>query len=408
MSDVGAVVQGFYERHPYPRPVDSLDAYRTLWSDPQRRRADHCLFEPAKPSGAASRILVAGCGTSQAAKYALRFPDAQVTGIDFSANSVRCTEELKQRYQLRNLDVQQLSLERAHELGGGFDRIICTGVLHHLADPDAGLRALRHVLAPDGAMHLMLYAPYGRTGIYMLQEFCRRVGVAATDEGIGDLVTALKSLPPGHPLEHVLRQAPDFHHPAGLADALLHPQDRAYSVPELFAFLERGGLVFGRWLAQAPYSAHCGTLAKIPQSASMTQLTPAEQFAAAELFRGTMLTHSAVVYRDDRPGGSPQAGFTRGDDWMQWVPVRLPDAVIVREKLPAGVAAVLINRSHTCTDLFLPIDAAQLAIVDAMDGRRQVREIVPEGTDRDAVCELLLQLWRYDQVVFDASGVAIA
>ena len=64
-------------------------------------------------------------------------------------------------------------------------------------------------------MHLMVYAPYGRTGIYMLQEFCRRVGIEATDEGIQDLVTALQSLPPGHPLEHLLRETPDFRHAAG-------------------------------------------------------------------------------------------------------------------------------------------------------------------------------------------------
>ena len=75
----------------------------------------------------------------------------------------------------------------------------------------------------------MVYAPYGRTGIYMLQEFCRRIGIHATDEGIPDLIAALHALPPGHPLENLLREAPDFRQEAALADALLHPQDRAYS-----------------------------------------------------------------------------------------------------------------------------------------------------------------------------------
>ena len=110
-------------------------------------------------------------------------------------------------------------------------------MLHHLADPATGLAALRDVLRPDGAMHLMVYAPHGRTGVYMLQEFCRRVGIAATDDGIRDLVAALGALPPGHPLETLLREAPDFRQPAALADALLHPQDRAYSVPQLFDLL---------------------------------------------------------------------------------------------------------------------------------------------------------------------------
>jgi hypothetical protein len=33
------------------------------------------------------------------------------------------------------------------------------------------------------------------TGIYMLQEFCRRVGIAATDDGIRDLITAAMAAP---------------------------------------------------------------------------------------------------------------------------------------------------------------------------------------------------------------------
>ena len=173
---VAEEVQDFYDRYPYPRPVDSLDKYRRLWQDRQRRRADYHLFWPARAYREDYSILVAGCGTSQAAKHAMRWPAAQVTGIDFSATSVRCTEELKRKYDLHNLQVRQLPIERASELATSFDQIVCTGVLHHLADPDAGLKALRSVLKPDGALQLMVYAPYGRAGIYLLQEFCRRLG----------------------------------------------------------------------------------------------------------------------------------------------------------------------------------------------------------------------------------------
>ena len=83
----------------------------------QRRRADFHLFWPTQPYREDFSILVAGCGTSQAAKYALRWPAARVTGIDFSATSVRCTQELKQKYNLHNLEVHQLPVERAGELG---------------------------------------------------------------------------------------------------------------------------------------------------------------------------------------------------------------------------------------------------------------------------------------------------
>src|SRR5262245_18252761 len=192
-KSVAQEVRAFYEGHPYPPPIDNLEKYR-LWGDPQKRRAEFHLHWPFRTFEEDLSILVAGCGTSQAAKHAMRWPAARVMGIDFSETSVRCTEQLKRKYQLDNLQVRLLPLERARELDRSFDQIVCTGVLHHLPDPDAGLGTLRDLLEPDGAMNIMLYAPYGRTGVYMLQEFCKRIGIGATDAEIRDLISALKAL----------------------------------------------------------------------------------------------------------------------------------------------------------------------------------------------------------------------
>jgi SAM-dependent methyltransferase len=399
-STAAAEVQNFYERYPYPPPIDSLEDYRRHWQDRQRRRADYHLFWPANSFRESYSILVAGCGTSQAAKHAMRWSEASVTGIDFSATSVRCTEELKGKYHLNNLQVRELAIERVGELEVSFDQIVCTGVLHHLPDPDAGLKALRDVLKPGGAIHLMVYAPYGRTGIYMLQEFCRRVGVQADDAGLRDLIAALTALPRGHPLETLLREAPDFRQEAALADALLHPQDRAYSVPQLFDFLARGRLAFGRWLMQAPYLPHCGVLAKIPQADRIAQLSMAEQYAAVELFRGTMIRHSVVAYRDDSPAA--RVSFD-GDVWLDYVPIRVPDTICVQKRFPPGAATVLINRTHTYTDIYLPIDAQEKNIFDAIDGERTIGEIVVEQGQHGKARAFFERLWRYDQVVFDTS-----
>jgi SAM-dependent methyltransferase len=365
--NIGEEVRAFYESHPYPPPIDSLEKYRRFGQDRQKRRVDYHLFWPARSYKENLSILIAGCGTSQAAKHALRWPAAQVTGIDFSATSVRATEELKRKYNLDNLQVRQLPIERVGDLKMSFDQIICTGVLHHVADPDAGLSALRRVLKPDGAMNLMVYAPYGRTGIYMLQEFCRRIGIHASDEEIRDLIAALTALPPGHPLENLLREAPDFRQEAALADALLNPQDRSYSVPQLFDFIAKAGLTFGRWLKQAPYIPHCGVVAKIPQASRLKDLSVAEQYAAVELFRGTMVRHSMVVYRDDSPGGEQPISFA-GDAWLGYVPLRMPDTICVQERLPPGAAGVLLNQTHAYKDLFVPIDSAVKRLFYAIEG----------------------------------------
>jgi SAM-dependent methyltransferase len=403
-------VRDFYDRYPYPRPVEDLDSYRAQWQDPQRRRADFHLYWPFQAFREDYSILIAGCGTAQAAKHALRWPAANITAIDLSATSVRHTEDLKRKYNLTNLHVHQLPIDRLPDLHSSFDQIVCTGVLHHLRDPDAGLRALRTVLNPGGAMHLMLYAPYGRAGIYMLQEFAHRLGIRATDDGIRDLIAALHLLPPGHPLENLLRQAPDFRHEAALADALLHPQDRAYSVPQLFDFLHNAGLNFARWIKQAPYSPHCGVLSQIPQSSRLAQLPPASQYAAAELFRGTMLRHSFIARRDD---GEIHPISFGGTTWPTYIPIRTSETIVVEDKsrLPHGAAAVLINRSHTYTDIYLPISAAEKLLFDAIDGSLNIAEITertfssPPDAERLAAARSFFEkLWWHDQVVFDASN----
>jgi len=408
-TSVAEDVCAFYEDYPYPPPVDSLEKYQA-WQDPQKQRAEHHLLWPSRAFGQDQSILIAGCGTSQAAKHAMRWPAAKVTGIDFSATSVRCTEELKRQYKLDNLQVQRLPIEQARELGTRFDHVVCTGVLHHLPDPDTGLVALRDVLEPHGAMHVMVYAPYGRTGIYMLQDFCKRIGISASDAEIRDLIETLKALPPGHPLQSLLQNAPDFRNEAALADALLHPCDRAYSVPQLFEFLERGGLRFGRWARQAAYSPYCGTLAHLRQTPRLQALPVEHQYAASELFRGTMLRHSAIAYRDDAGVNLKQIDFA-GDTWLTYVPVRMPDTVRVQERLPPGAVAVLINTSHTYRDIYLPIDASEMRLLDLIDGDRSLGDIVakagpqsPTGLELDRVRAFFERLWWHDQVVFDISA----
>jgi SAM-dependent methyltransferase len=405
-GSIAAQVADFYEHHPYPPPVDDLIAYRANWDDARRHSESH-LFWPGEPHRDDRSILVAGCGTTQAARYAVRWPNARVLGIDVSAKSIAFTEELKRKHALDNLEVRQLSVERATELGQTFDYVVCTGVLHHLPDPDAGLRALRDVLTPAGALHVMVYAPYGRAGIYMLQDYCRSLAIGHTDAEIRDLAASLKALSLDHPLAPLLRNSPDFTSSAGLADALLHPQDRAYSVPQLMDFLDRAGLSFARWLRQAPYLPWCGALASTPHHSKLIALAPEAQCAAIELFRGTMVRHSVVAYNKGRLPQNASVDF-EGDAWLAYTPVRLPDTIVVRDRLPPGATAILINRNHTYTDLYLPIDAAQERLLEKIDGKRTIAEICGQRGDRSLARDFFRQLWRWDQIVLDTSAAGVS
>ena len=282
--------------------------------------------------------------------------------------------------------------------------MVCTGVLHHLADPGAGLRALREVLAPAGAMHLMVYAPYGRAGIYMLQDYCRRLGIGHSERDVRELATSLKALPPDHPIAPLLRTSPDFASVAG-ARRRAAPSERSRVLGAATAGVPaRAGLAFGRWVRQAPYLPWCGALRSAPHHARLAALAPEAQYAAIELFRGTMVRHAVVAYRADRHGRSALPDFD-GDAWLRYVPVRLPDTIAVRENLPPAAAAVLINRNHTYTDLYLPIDWRKEALLAAIDGKRTIGQIAGDRCDLNAARDFFEELWRWDQIVFDASGV---
>ena len=243
----------------------------------------------------------------------------------------------------------QLPVERAGELGATLRSDRLHGVLHHLADPDAGLAALRDVLAPDGAMHLMVYAPYGRTGIYMLQEFCRRArhrrhrrGDARSRRGAGG---AAARAPAGGAAARG----------AGLPDT--RPRSPTRSCTRRTAPIRcrsysssssEAGLTFGRWLRQAPYSPAAASWRAFPRRRAWPRWRRAEQYAAVELFRGTMVRHSVVVHRTTAEATSQELSFT-GDALA-----RLRAAANARDDLRSGAAAARRGRRADQPEPHLP------------------------------------------------------
>ena len=408
----------FYTSHPYPPPIENLEGALDMYRHKNVRRAEYHMMWPHKEYRDDLDILVAGCGTWQSAKEAICHPTARVVGIDVSPTSLEHTEKLKRKYDLTNLETRQLPVENAGDLDRNFDLVICTGVLHHLVDPDAGLRALRSVLKPDGALYLMVYAPYGRTGVYLFREYCRRLGIGSSPQEIDDLTAVVKEIPAYHPLLSTLRGSRDSLNTGFLVDAVLNPRDKTYSVPQLFDFLERNDLRLGRWYWQAPYLPQCGSIATTPHADRLAALPERERFAAMELWRGLMTNHYVVVY-----GGDGYKVQFETDDYLRYVPIRRPWTMCIQEGIPEGVAGALLNQTHPFDDLILMIDVEEKGIFEAIDGLSSIGEIVekvkepgPPVRDRRASSgrekhllplarTFFEKLWWYDQVVFDTSKV---
>lgn len=394
------ILTRFYGKYPYPAPETNLDQFdsgsATLDGAPSHFLP---LYWPDRNDLSNLDILVAGCGTSQAVKYALLCRDANVLGIDITEVSLDHARGLKDKYGLDNLELRDHPVEQTHQLDKQFDLIICTGVLHHLNDPEAGLKSLRNSLKANGRLYLMVYGAYGRAGVYMLQELCRLLGVEANEIQLDQLRSLIKELPSNHPI-HVFRTATnDLNSLNGTADALLHPSDRAFTVPQLLEWLGKCGVRFERWLLQAPYLPRCSSLASKKVFPRYGNLSPTEGYAAMELLRGTMITHRFLTSRDDCE--KPQISFQDTGCFRSLIPEPYPGARLNNLVVPKGFAAQLWHPTHGYADLLLNINAKELAMYKAMNSERTIAEIVHHmSADEAQVKSFYSKLWDFDQVMF--------
>lgn len=248
------VVGAFYDRFPYPG--DPLQdgpppGYNWRWCvDSAWAFASGCL-PPLAPGGTRPwRILDAGCGTGVSTDYLCHLnPTASVLAVDISAGALELARERTRRsgalQQVRQLRIEQRSLL---DLAGEepFDYINSVGVLHHLDQPEQGLRALADRLRPGGLLHLFLYAKGGRWEIHRTQRSLMRLGVGSGVEGLQLGRQLFQTLPETNRLRrhHEQRWALDTHADVNFADMYLHPQETSYDIAGLMTFVASAELQF--------------------------------------------------------------------------------------------------------------------------------------------------------------------
>lgn len=279
-------VRAFYTRYPFP----PLEANREpLLADLHYARS---VLWPDRLSLAGLRVLDAGCGTGEiAVRIARDFPEVHVIGIDVSpaALAIAATRAREAgvdgRMQLREVGLEDL------EPGEPFDLVVSSGVVHHLDDPAAGLRALAGHLAPTGGMSLMVYGTYGRHAVMLLRRLMDRLGEGLDESGQVSLARALvAALPPRHPFQAGDWEEVDWPHDAGIADLLMHVHERSFTVPEVRRLLTDAGLRLERFVDTAAYQPeHYLTT---PEGRDLVAGLPeSERAEAAELLHGRMARH---------------------------------------------------------------------------------------------------------------------
>ena len=354
-EDVHRLVRDQYDRYPYPAAQENLSDFISKKSFQAGCPSKYFhLYWPFREKRLDLDILVAGCGTMQAPKFALNLPDARITAIDICDNSIEHTNRLLKLHHINNVTTLKLPVEDVADLEKEFDLVISTGVLHHLPDPAEGLDALRSVLRADGSMYLMLYGKYGRDGIYYLQDMIGRTGLTASSVTPADLAAIrqlLDLLPPHHPLAAKRHFFNNFHvGDEELVDLFLHPQDRGYSVPDITHYLDGCGMKLKSMLFRAHYAPRCCGLVSSGWMERINLLPDTEQLAIGELFRAAVHMHFFIACKKTRHEKDYLIDLDL-PEWISLVPVRSPALRQESINTPDGTKAVIYPPLHQFSNI---------------------------------------------------------
>lgn len=365
-----------YETFPYPvRDPKDEDQRLVVGSPGNWDEVVHFVFGGHDPSANDKKIkiLVAGGGTGDAlvmlAQQARdRKAKVEIVYIDLSESSREIAEaRIKRRNLEKNVKFVTGSFVDLAGKYGPFDYIDCCGVLHHLPDPDAGLKALADALKPKGGMGLMVYGELGRIGVYHMQEMMDRLSAEAGGRKRLNLGKALFDSLPGtnwlkrNPFVNDHIQGGD----SGFYDLLLHQQDRAYRVDEVFDFVEKAGLRLQQFIEPMRYdpTTYCSRHDVLDKA---VHVPFRKRAALAELMAGNITKHLFYVVKSENKVKPPVPDRNA-------VPffVRIDGAALARSVAKTG--HIKINFTGLSVTRSLP--PASPGILTRINGKRTVGQI---------------------------------
>lgn len=272
-----------YEQHPYPRWLELARREPLGYGDYLARRFRH--FTPPEFFSRPVQVLAAGCGTGQEA-VALAATRARCTvlGLDLSRRSLAYGARMAHKLGVEGVRFVQGDILQVERLGRRFHVVESTGVLHHMADPIAGWRALRDCLQARGLMKVGLYSERARGAVVLARDQIRSAGLAPVDADIRTFRARVLSAPAGAPLA-ALAESEDFYTMSACRDLLFHTLEHRFTIPGIAAALDRLELDFVGFDPPIP-----GVLAGYrefnPEDSAMTDLRAWERFEASrpELF----------------------------------------------------------------------------------------------------------------------------
>ena len=163
-----------------------------------------------------------------------------------------------------NLTFSSLKIEELAERGKDFDLVLADRRCEGREQAAQWLAQLRHMLRPDGVLHLTLPGRYGNQGLEMLRQLVRMMEIRPDAQGREKVDTLLRTLCESDTVRLDRYETEMLSQDPRLARMLFEPGHVSFSVPECLALIRAAGLRFQRFFYQAHYLPQCSALAKHP------------------------------------------------------------------------------------------------------------------------------------------------
>jgi SAM-dependent methyltransferase len=362
-------IEEHYNAYPYPERKPSDENKRLIMGSPSSpKEIDHHIFGGQRGWSKPLRALFAGGGTGDGLiQLAQMLTDAgrayDITYIDLSKSARKIAEKRAKIRGLKNITFLTCSLVDAPKYGP-FDYIDCCGVLHHMPDPQVGFDALADALAPNGGLGFMVYAPYGRSGVYPLQEAFGQLSEGMSPKERLDFgQEVFKRVPHNHLFKRNDLIGDHKVSEAGFYDLLLHSQDISCTVSDVFCYLEKAGLELANFTQPALYSLD-GLLP--PEYKRPKNTTRMDEMQLSEKLRGNMKTHVGYAHKAGAGMKADPIAPTSIPHFIGEDPKKAAAFISERGGLPVAINGQKIG-------LGIPPAAAKL--IAAIDGATPISEL---------------------------------
>jgi len=236
-----------YNNYIYPKPTENLSEEWIKKNRFQICDPNYCWHRlwPEKPySSKRLDILIAGCGSDQAAILAKCNPNHNFVGIDLSENSLKHEKKLIQENKIDNLKLYRDDF-RSVKFKNKFDYIVSSGVIHHLDDPGTGLKYFNENLKDEGVIYIMVYGDKKSYATNQVKQLFKKLSLKQNQESISFVMNTVNKLNNLHPAkifaETEIKQ--DLSHPSGVVDFFLHKKENFFSIKELVKLLNKNNLI---------------------------------------------------------------------------------------------------------------------------------------------------------------------